>query len=159
MLFLAGCGNYNLNYFTIPDDLEFIETITDLDIPQKISSYMIKNFTYEAHRFYAPDPYILWKIGKGDCNDFATFGVFIANYHGYETYQIEIFYKGTLKKHYIAIYNEGIWLSTTDNQYYYFGFDNFEESVDYVCYIRFKTWTKYIVYDYNMNIIERGYNE
>lgn len=152
-LLTSGCGIFNLDGWITPDDEEFIKLVEELDTPEKIGNYMEENFTYEIHDFYAPDPYIMWKIKKGDCNDMSTFGVFVVDYHNYETYQIEIF-DNTLFQHYVAVYDEDIWYSITDCQDYYFGFDSFEEIVEYVCYIRNKIWTKYIVYDYNMNIVE-----
>ena len=157
LILLTGCGIFDLNGFITPDDEEFIACIMELDTPLKIGNYMAENFTYEIHDFYAPDPYTLWKNQKGDCNDMSTFGVFVADYHGYETYQIEIF-DNTLFQHYVAVYNEDIWYSITDCQYYYFGFSDFEEIADYVCDIRLKVWTKYIVYDYWNDIIEEVYN-
>ncbi len=149
-IFLSGCG-------TTPDDNdEFIACIMELNTPEKIGSYMLENFTYEIHDFYTLSPYELWKTKKGDCDDFSAFGVFVADYHGYETYQIEIF-DNTFYQHYVAVYVEDIWYSITDNRYYYFGFDTFREIVDYVCEIRDKVWTKYIVYDYWNDIVEEIY--
>ena len=139
-ILLTGCSFvYNLSNFVMPDDLEFLEVVETLDTPEKISDYMIENFTYELHPTYAISPYVLWQTKKGDCNDFSTFGVFIADYHGYETYQIKINLKNTLYCHYIAVYNEGLW-SFTDNQYYYYGYDTFEEIVKESC--------RHIGYDY-----------
>ncbi len=152
IIFLSGCG-------TTPDDNdEFITCISELHTPEKIGNYMLENFTYEIHDFYPLSPYELWKTKKGDCDDFSAFGVFVADYHGYETYQIEIF-DNTFYHHYIAVYVENIWYSITDNRYYYFGFDTFREIVDYVCDIRDKIWTKYIVYDYWDDIVEEVYND
>ena len=152
-LLLSGCARFNPGDYVVPDDGGFIAVIDSLYTPYDISDYMLENFTYEAHDFIVQTPYELYLYKKGDCDDFSAFGIFIANYHGYETYQIEVF-DNTFYQHYIAVYNEDIWLSITDNQNYYFGFSNFEEAVDYVCYIRNKIWTKYIVYDYAMNIVE-----
>ena len=123
---------------------------------------MQANFTYELHAIYAPDPYTLWKTKKGDCNDFSTFGVFIAHWHGYETYQIEIYYSGTIKKHWIAVYTEDDGLSFTDNQYYFnnygYFFDTFREIVEFDCkYFPDKELRKYSVKDYENNIVEEGY--
>jgi len=154
LITISGCGLFNLDGWVIPDDTEFLALIQELDTPQKIGEYMKENFTYEIHDYYAPDPYTLYLIKKGDCNDFSTFGTFIAEYHGYETFQIKIF-DNTLYQHYVAVYDEDIWYSITDCQNYYFGFDNFKEIVEYVCHIRLKTWTEYIVYDYWNNIIEQ----
>lgn len=153
-IFLSGCGSglYNLNYFILPDDAEFLALIQELDTPRKICQYMENNFEYEPHTFYIPDPYILWQNKKGDCNDFATFAVFVANYNDYETYQIRIFLD-SLFIHRIAIFIEDK-LSFSDNFWYFYGFNNFKEIVKYDCYMQNEIWLKYIVYDYDMNIIE-----
>jgi len=158
IIFLTvGCVRFNPDDYIIPDDGGFIAVINSLYTPYDIGNYMEENFTYEIHDFTAQTPYELYLSKKGDCDEFSAFGVFVANHHGYETYQIEIF-DNTFYQHYIAVYNEDIWLSITDNRYYYFGFSDFEEAVDYVCFIRNKIWTKYIVYDYWNNIVETIYN-
>jgi len=154
-IFLSGCGIYNLFSFTLPDDAEFLALIQELDTPRKIGQYMLDNFTYEPHILWTPTPYTLWQIKKGDCNDFATFGVFIADYHGYETYQIEIFFDGTFLKHCIAVYVENVCYSITNGRYYYFGFYNFREIVDFDSESRNIDWLKYKVYDYENNLIEK----
>ncbi len=162
IIFLAGCGTFNLDGWIWPDDIEFMACIGELDTPEKIGGYMLENFTYKAHIFYAPSPYKLWLTKKGDCNDFATFGVFVANYHSYETYQIKIFYYGTSYNHRIAVYIEDEGMSFTDNGYYFNNWDNwfdtFREIVDFDCSelpddLELK---KYIVYDYENNFVEEG---
>lgn len=124
VIFLSSCG-------TTPDNGEFIACISELNTPEKIGDYMLENFEYEIHDWYTLSPYELWKTKKGDCDDFSAFGVFVADYHGYETWQIKI-YDNTWYKHYVAVYNEDMWYSITDNRNYYFGFDTFREIVDYV---------------------------
>jgi len=137
--------------------------VEELDTPQKISDYLIENdFEYEVHAIYAPDPYTLWKTKRGDCNDFSTFGVFIAHWHGYETYLIKILYNGTFEKHWIAIYKEDDGFSFTDCQYYFnnygYFFDTFRKIVEFDCkYFPDKKLKKYIVKDYENNIVEEGY--
>jgi len=149
ILFLTSCG-------TTPDNGEFIACISKLHTPQDIGDYMLENFEYEIHDWYTLSPYELWKTRKGDCDDFSAFGVYVADYHGYETYQIEIF-DNTSYQHYVAVYIEDIWYSITDNRNYDYGFDDFREIVDHVCDIRDKIWTKYIVYDYWNDIVEEIY--
>ena len=157
-LSLSSCGLYNLNFFTLPDDAEFIALVQELDTPLKICQYMKDNFTYELHLLYTPNPYILWQTKKGDCNDFATFGVFIADYHGYETYQIKIYWQDIKIKHRLAIYKENKY-SFSDNWLYFLPiYNNFLEIVKYDSFLQDKIWSKYIVYDYDMNIIEIIYN-
>jgi len=162
---LAGCGAFNLSNWVCPDDLEFITTIEELDTPQKISDYMIDNFTHERHGLWTPSPYTLWKTGKGDCNDFATFGVFVAHWHGYETYTIKLIYIGMFWEHWLGVYLEDDGFSYTDNKSYriydylndIYGFNSFKEVVDFAC-IHHPEWKlkEYIVYDYENRIVERG---
>ena len=153
----AGCGIFNLNGWIVPDDGEFLAIVKELNTPHKISNYMLANFTYEIHDFTALSPYELFLYKKGDCDIFAIFGIYIANYHCYETFIIHIF-DVSFYSHYVAVYNENIYYSITNSRHYYFGFDNFREIVEYVCYITDRDWTKYKVYDYWDNIIELEYN-
>ena len=158
-LFSSGCGSglYDLNLFTIPDDAEFLALVQELDTPKKICQYMLDNFTYEIHDFYTLDPYTLWQTKKGDCNDYASLGIFIANYHNYETYQIAISYSNTLIKHMLAVYVENNFLSFTDTMYYFSGFKTFKEIVIFDNkFIPDKKWSKYIVYDYWNDVIEQA---
>jgi len=157
LILLTGCGIFNLNGWVCPDDGECLAVIKELDTPQKIGDYMLENFTYEAYDFTALSPYELFLYKKGDCDIFAKFGVFIADYHGYETFTIHIF-DGSFYSHYVAVYNEDIWYSITNGRYYDFGFDDFREIVEDVCYIADRDWTKYKVYNYWDNIVETGYN-
>lgn len=164
IIFLTGCGIFSLDGWIWPeDDLEFMAMIEELKTPQEISDYMVKNFEYELHRLWTPTPYFLWKRGKGDCNDFDAFARFVANWHGYETYQIRIYYSGNSEKHCIAIYTENDGLSFTDCQYYFnnygYFFDTFREIVEFDCkYFPDKKLKKYIVRDYKNNIVEVGYS-
>jgi len=171
LIFLTGCGGlYNLNNFVLPNDLEFLTLMEELDNPQKIGDYMEENFTYELHLFYILIPYELYLIQKGDCDEFSIFGILIANYHGYETYKIKIKYKSESIYHWIAIYLENNGYSITDNQYYFSGyptiinnqlcypnFNSFKQIAKFDSLRKNKNWSKYIVYDYEGNIIEKGY--
>jgi len=157
LILLTGCGIFNLNGWICPDDGEFLACIEELSTPQKIGDYMLENFTYEAHDFIAKSPYELFLSKKGDCDEFAKFGVFIADYHGYETFIIHIF-DNSFYSHMVAVYNEDIWYSITNGRYYSFGFNDFREIVEYVCYMSDRKWTKYKVYNYWDDIVETGYN-
>ena len=150
-LALAGCSTvYNLTAFIMPDDVEFIEIVKSLDTPEKIGNYMLENFEYdEKYIWKTLSPYQLWDIRKGVCADFAKFGMFMANYHGYETYRVEIYYKGLIN-HMIAVYKESNGYTFTSNRKYYEGAkDSFKECImsDYI---------KYKVFDYDGNLIEVG---
>ncbi|MBA7547906.1 hypothetical protein ES705_40347 [subsurface metagenome] len=164
IIFLAGCGVFDLGGWVWPeDDIEFMALVEELDTPQKISDYMIKNFEYELHDLWTPDPYTLWQIKEGDCNDFATFGQFMAYHNDIETYIVAIYYKGILIKHALAVYVEDEGLSFTDNQYYCnndgFYFDSIREIVEYDNEnLVIKEWRKYKVYDYWKDVVKVVYN-
>ena len=159
IMFLAGCGVFNLNGWVCPDDLEFLAVVESLDTPEKIANYMEENFTYEMHVFYAPDPYTLWKTGKGDCNDFATFINFVASYNSYTSYMARIYWKNSsFWTHYIGIIK-------LDDNYVFFDntvlingeFSTFREIIERDSIVQNKIWAYYKVYDYENNIIEEGY--
>jgi len=160
IILLSGCGIYNLNCFTLPDDTKFFALIQELDTPEKICQYMLDNFTYELHLLNILSPYQLYITQKGDCDDFANFAIFISNYHGYETFLMKISYKNYAINHYLAIYKENGYYNFSDNQYYFpVNYDNFSDIVlldsqwvyNYYGYI----WSSYIVYDYDMDLIEQ----
>ena len=155
---LSGCGVYNLNNFILPDDAEFLALVQELDIPEKICQYMLDNFNYGIYPHTSFTPYQLYKMEKGDCNDFATFGMFIANYHGYETYQIIISFSNDKYKHSLAVYKENKYSFSDYEIYCSARYNTFLEIVEYDCYLRDEIWSSYIVYDYDMNIIEQGTN-
>lgn len=160
LIFLTGCsGLYNLSLFTIPNDNGFISLIQGLDTPEKICQYMQDNFIFELNTFLL-DPYQLYVTRKGDCNDFAIFGVFFANCHNYETYQIAIFDEDIRYNHCLAIYKENNSYNFSDNQHYFtINAINFKEIVEYDYCLRGNKWIKYKVYDFDMNIVEIGYND
>jgi len=157
-IFLSGCGIFNLNGWIIPDDLEFLAVVESLDTPQKICAYMKENFTYKEHLFYAPDPYTFWQLKEGDCNDFADFARFVANYHGYETYQILIYFKGTLLGHALGVFKEnGGYSYSNIKAYYPIYADTFKEVVEHWEKSQSEYEVKYYkVYDYDNNLIEEG---
>jgi len=152
----AGCsGLYNLSSFILPDDTGFLTMIEELDTPEKIGNYMVENFTYEMHDSTLT-PYQLYKTNKGDCDDFAIFGIFIANYNGYETYHIAIILENGMG-HYLAVYVEDNKYNYSNNlNYYPINVLTFKEIISHS--FKHSIWSKYIVYDYDMNIVEIRYN-
>lgn len=157
-VFLSGCGFYDLSNFTLPNDLEFLAVVEELNTPKKIVDYMQDNFEYEPHAIYAPDPYTLWKTKRGDCNDFSTFAVFVANYHGIKAYQMFIYFKNNLFNHAIAVYEENGKYDYSNNKAYYpIQVSTFKEVVEH--YLSFSDeyeLKNYEVYDYEMNIVNVG---
>ncbi|MBA7579130.1 hypothetical protein ES708_20999 [subsurface metagenome] len=150
---LTSCGIFNLDSWVLPDDMEFLAVVESLGTPQKIADYMWENFTYKFHSLHKPSPYILWQIKEGDCNDMATFGMSIAEYHGYQAWWVRI-YNGNVVKHIFAVYNEGEGLSYMSLWQYRTYFDSFEECVEHFYINRTPDWIWFKVYDYNNNLIK-----
>jgi hypothetical protein len=144
-IILSGCSPaiFDMNSFVLPDDMEFIQTVKELNTPEKIGQYMKDNFSFKANAYNTLSPYELWKTKTGDCNDISTFAVFIANYHGYKSYQV-IFY-GEIN-HAIALFiEEGQYTYISNNKYYPTDFRN-----------NISGYNSFEVYDYEMNLIEVG---
>lgn len=161
LIFLTGCaGVYNLNIFVLPEDTGFMTLVEELDTPQKICQYMADNFKTEEHPYATLTPYQLYLTKKGDCDDFSAFSKFIANYHGYETHQIEMLFAsyvyGYPVYHVITVFTEYNYYTFAENQYYN-PFGEYYNSFGSIMQI-YHGWVSYTVYDYDMNIVEIGYN-
>jgi len=154
LIFLTGCGGlFNLNNFAIPDDIDFLNMIESLQTPEEICRYMADNFEFEDHAFKTLTPYELFILKKGDCDDFSAFATFIAHYHGYEVYQIKMEMSFFIN-HAIGVFKEGNCYNVSNTIYYLnYEWKDFEDIMN-----AFVNWKSYIVYDYNMNIVEKGYN-
>ena len=160
LVLLTGCsGLYDPSNFILPDDSEFLALIQELENSEVICQYMKDNFSYKLNIFNPLNPYQLFLTKEGDCDDFSNFAVFFANWHGYGTWQIKIYHKYAVIKHFIAVYKENGKYNFSDGQYYIFREAiNFKKIVEYDCCLQRKNWTKYIVYDYWNDIVETGYN-
>ena len=137
---------YNLEHFTLPDDDEFMKEIESLDTLDKICDYMKDNFTPMVYNDTIFDPYTMWQVKSGDCNDYVTFAIFCATYHGYEAYQILLIYpEGS---HMIAVYK-------VDEGYLYSDLCYLQEEVykGFNEILQARNCDNYKVYDYNMNLI------
>ena len=152
IIFLSGCSFFNLPY-----DI-FINTIKTLHTPEKICNYMQDNFIYKENFYSDPDPYQLWLIEEGDCDDMSAFATFCANHHNYTTYQIHIYFKGACIGHSLAVYLENNKYTYSSNQNYYPIYaSNFNDIVlDYFEHDK-RELNYYEIYDYNMNLIEKIY--
>lgn len=165
LIFLTGCsGIYNISNFVLPDDLEFLALIKELDTPKKICQYMLGNFEIEERPYNVLTPYQLYKNGAGDCNDFSLFAVFVANYHGYETYQILIKFHswvfGYSVGHTIGVFKEEGGYSISEGRDYIGGFGRYKKTFEEIVNFNYQEgWEFYIVYDYDMNIVEQGYSD
>jgi len=158
MVLLTGCGTFNLFPWVIPDDLEFITVVAELDTPQKICDYLKDNFTFTVHYLYAPSPYCFWLAKEGDCNDFADFGRFVAHQHGYETYKLMISFKYTIIGHAMTIYvQDGKYDYQNVKRLYTIQADTFREVMeDFESYTTKWSIKSYKVYDWDNHLIEKG---
>lgn len=156
-IFLSGCRIFNLSDFVLPDDTEFISCIKKLYNPEKICQYMKENFTYKENVFYNPDPYTIWLTREGDCNDYTAFAQFVANYNGYETWQILIYFKRTSTKHMLAVYLENGKYTYSSNEVYHpiYALSFKDIVLDYFNPLLEYELNYYKVFDYNMNKIEQ----
>lgn len=147
-LLLSGCGIYNLNSFVLPDDVEFLALIQELDTPEKICQYMSDNFEYETNSILL-NPCQLFITKKGCCDDFSYFATFIAHHHNYETWQILIEFP-LEKYHMIGVFKEGDYYNISENTTYVECLcKNFKEIMNTCIY---PGWLSYIVYErYEIN--------
>jgi len=163
VVFLTGCvtgcvsnnvGTYIsvLPIFVLPDDTEFVDLVKKLETPEEICQYMEDNFEYDEENTSNLSPYELFKTKKGNCDDFSSFVMFILIFHGYdEVYQILIELP-PLGYHMIAVFKEGEFYNISDNMIYIQCFcKDFREIMNFYFY---HDWVSYVVYDYDMNIVE-----
>jgi hypothetical protein len=163
-ILLIGCSNSVIlppvyeapKIQNLPDCPEFLKDIESLITPSKICSYMSTNMNYEYNSEY-PDPYNFWITKKGDCDDHSTFATLVADYYGYETYQILIAgvfpqVSDDLRSHMIAVYvEEGKLTYSSNDNYYPVYYTNVEEIIEKEYRSEyFISW--YVVYDIDMNI-------
>ena len=130
IIFLTGCGLFNVNGWICPDDdQEFIELINSLDTPEKICEYMesfkwnISLHTYSPYQMYLAN--LKDYNDTGDCDDFAAFATWVARYHGYEVYRIYLWGKFTgfyglplILPHVMGVFVEDGKYTYSNNQYY-----------------------------------------
>jgi len=159
LMLLTGCsGVYNLNSFILPDDIEFLALIEQLNTPERICQYMVDNFKCEKNPYNVLNPYDLFLGKEGDCNDFSLFATFMANCNGFETWQIFIKFPfcvyGTPAGHVIGVFKEGDFYNISDTLYYIkCSRETFEEIMEL-----YPDHNSYTVYDYDMNIVDEVYN-
>lgn len=155
---LSGCTLYNLTNYTTNDE-EFLAVIKSLNTPEKICTYMEENFEWQLH-WLSYSPYQMWfanvKTRAGDCNDMSCFAVFVANYHGYETYQIRINYEGTSIGHFLGVFVEDGYTYSSNSNYYPIQVNTFREILRHHINIWGVKLNNYRVYDYFGKIIEVG---
>ncbi len=152
VLLLSGCN------FVLPDDIQFTNLIQELDTPQKICDYMSDNFTYKLNILLPIDPYQLYLSKKGDCDDFAKFAMFMADYHGYETWLVKISFSNYFYDHYIVIYLENGLYNFSDNYLYQpvnciSIVDAIIIDIQWICNFYGYIFSSYTIYD--NNIIEQ----
>jgi len=159
LVLLSGCGIYNLSNFIIPEDNEFLVVIEGLNTPQKICDYMKDNFEYEL-TWTAYSPYQMWLLNTkaGDCNDYATFAIFVAHYHGYEVYLIKVYadFEGypSWVNHVLGIFvEEGKFTYSNVMHYNPIYVDTFKEIVNHYINEKDIKLHGFTVYDYNNNLI------
>jgi len=158
LLTTAGCGIFNISSWVMPDDLEFMQIVNELDSPQKICDYLKDNFTYKYNPYYSPSPYEFWLEKEGDCNDFADFGRWVAFQQGIEAYRYLVHLQDTIVSHAMTVYVVGgLYDYQNVTQYVPLQTDSFGDIViDWQSKQTKYEWTSYKVYDWDNNLIEKG---
>ena len=168
IMFLAGCSSFDLSSWVCPDDQEFIELINSLNTPEKICKYMEDNFEWNIS-IHTYSPYQMYLANlegwndTGDCDDFATFGTWVAHQHGYEVYRIMMWCKCNwfyglplILPHVMGIYVEdGKYTYSNDYIYKPLYADDFKSIVRDYELTQYPV-ISYKVYDYENNIVEEG---
>ncbi len=151
-MLLTGCGIVSS---VLPNETEFNQTIEELNTPRLICLYMQDNFKYKYQPYGVKTPFELYISKIGDCNDFSNFGVYIADLHNYETYQIRIVFNDSDIAHWLGVYKEDKGLTYSSNKLYsYLGFNNFREIVNDYCNKKERICLEYKVYDRELSIVE-----
>jgi len=169
IVLLLGCKMFNVNEWTTPQDIEFTQLISEYDTPKKICQYM-QNFEWNISiHTYSPYEMYLANLENwndtGDCDDFAAFGMYVANLHGYTTYRIQFWCKTwwnnipVLLPHVMTVYVENDKYTYSSNSHYFPLYtDSFEAIIDHYekWEITIRSIISWKVYDFEGNLIERG---
>lgn len=150
-------------------DKEFIAYISRLNTPKKIGTYTQEDFVYSKKcEIKDYSLYKFWKSRRGTCVDFSYFGAFVATYHGYEAYQMEIAYEGISEKYLMTVYAEDGGMSfitgSEDSQDYFDNhgkfFNSFEEIKKFLSVIypesEYPKVKEYVIIKYEVKIKEGG---
>jgi hypothetical protein len=155
-MLLTGCGIVSS---VLPNETDFYQVIEELNTPRLICLYMQDNFEYQLQLIGEKTPIELYLMKVGDCNDFAEFTTFIAEYHGYTTYQIRIFFDDSIIPHWLGVFEEDNGLTYSSNKIYsYLGFKTFSEIVENYCNKKERQMISYQVFDHNMILIDEVSN-
>ncbi|GAF79164.1 unnamed protein product [marine sediment metagenome] len=97
IIFLAGCNGFDLSSWVCPNDQEFIALLDSLNTPEKICKYM-ESFEWNVsiHTYSPYQTYLANLEGwndTGDCDDFAAFAVYAANWNEIEVYRMMLWTK------------------------------------------------------------------
>lgn len=152
---------YDLNDFVIPDDAEFMAAVESTTTPKEIVEFMNDNFEWVFASWWCYNPYQMWwaNTKAGDCNDMSNYAVWVADYHGYETYQIHVHYEGKFISHFLGVFVEdGVMNYSSNTRYHKLQTLSFEAIAKHNCIVFGEKLRKYRVYDFNMNIIKEYYD-
>ena len=155
-LFLTGCGTLNQQIINdarmeaqnVKEAQSFSAVVQRLDTPQKVYDWMSTNIVYRSDQGPEDefrDAETTFKLGYGDCDDYAKFADYVLSKHGYSTTLVSIF---TAKQgHTVCVWKDTDeklnQLSNTGIQY--LGADDLMSIADTV----YPDWKVYSVYPSN----------
>lgn len=145
-LIFSGCIDY---------EKSFVNIISELDTPKKISLYMYNNFEYFYNPIGTQTPIQLFYTKKGDCNDFSNFAAYVGNLHGYTVLQIRLL-KSDIN-HWIAVFEVDNQFVFIDNQY--FNITEYKSINDILFFysLFYEDFLGYEIYDYKLNLLSSFY--
>jgi|GEM_PF-2668658 len=148
---------FDFDNFVVPNDLGFLKLYEELSTLEDIFDYM-SDFKYVPHYGIALSPYETYLSGEADCDDYATFATYFANYLGYPSYKI-VTKDENNSNHMLGAYEVENSYRFSDNYYLSpsnLKFKSFEEIVEYDTELNAScnNWVSYQVFDYNNNLVE-----
>lgn len=146
---------FDFDNFVVPNDSGFLKLHKEFRTLEDIFDYM-SNFKTVPHYGVAQSPYETYLSGEADCDNYATFAIYFANYLVYPSYRITIKYKED-PDHMLGAYEAGNSYKFSDNYYLSeLKFKSFKEIVEYDTNLNasYDNWIRYQVFDYNNNLVE-----
>jgi hypothetical protein len=145
-LIFSGCIDY---------EKSFVKTISELNTPKKIASYMYNNFRYSYQPYGVKTPMELFILKEGDCNDFSNFSTYVGVFHGYKAWQVR-FLKSDIN-HWISVFEVSGEFIIIDNRYYDITkYNSIDDIVNFYS-LFYEDFLGYEIYDYQLNLLTSSY--
>jgi len=130
----------------------FDETVRELDTPFKIASWLIANVEYTKDvGDYWQIPIETFNRRKGDCDDFGRFAQYCLNRHGYNSFLLVMWNKGS--GHATALFKNREGYETVGT---YGWIRHYTDNIDEVVGFFYTDFKEYMIFDENLNETEKS---